>query len=81
MILVLVAAESGAINATDNELELSITDRRPSCRDASSATATSTRVDSTSRLLQLRTAMSTIKIVLGDPLKAYIITSDDEHQV
>lgn len=80
VILVLVAAESGAINATDNELELSITDRRPSCRDASSATATSTRVDSTSRLLQLRTAMSTVKIVLGDPLKAYIITSDDEHQ-
>ena len=39
------------------------------------------RVDTTLRLKQLRAAMSSAKLVRGKPLKAYIITSDDEHQV
>jgi hypothetical protein len=39
------------------------------------------RVNTTTRLQQLRLAMSTAKLVRGAPLKAYIITSGDEHQV
>ena len=39
------------------------------------------RVNTTLRLQQLRVAMSAVKLVRGAPLKAYIITSDDEHQV
>jgi hypothetical protein len=39
------------------------------------------RVNTTLRLQQLRVAMSATKLVRGAPLKAYIITSDDEHQV
>lgn len=39
------------------------------------------RVNTTLRLQQLRVAMSAAKLVRGAPLKAYIITSDDEHQV
>lgn len=39
------------------------------------------RVNTTTRLQQLRVAMSAVKLVRGAPLKAYIITSDDEHQV
>lgn len=38
-------------------------------------------VDTTLRLKQLRAAMSAAKLVRGKPLKAYIVTSDDEHQV
>lgn len=38
------------------------------------------RVNTTLRLQQLRVAMSAVKLVRGAPLKAYIITSDDEHQ-
>ena len=39
------------------------------------------RVNTTIRLQQLRSAMASAKLVRGAPLKAYIITSDDEHQV
>ena len=39
------------------------------------------RVNTTTRVQQLRVAMSSVKLVRGMPLKAYIITSDDEHQV
>ena len=39
------------------------------------------RVNTTLRLQQLRVAMSAVKLVRGAPLKAYIVTSDDEHQV
>ena len=39
------------------------------------------RVDTSGRLKQLRSFMSAAKLVRGKPLKAYIITSDDEHQV
>ena len=57
----------------------SMVEKRPSCRNMSSAGPN--HVDTTSRLLQLRSSMSSVKIVRGVPLKAYIITSDDEHQV
>jgi len=56
----------------------SMVEKRPSCRNMSSAGPN--HVDTTSRLLQLRSSMSSVKIVRGVPLKAYIITSDDEHQ-
>lgn len=39
------------------------------------------RANTTGRVQQLRVAMSQAKLVRGVPLKAYIITSDDEHQV
>lgn len=39
------------------------------------------RVNTMARVQQLRVAMSQAKLVRGVPLKAYIITSDDEHQV
>ena len=54
---------------------------RSSCQNPPSAATLMNRVDTTARLLQLRTMMASVKVVRGVPLKAYIITSDDEHQV
>jgi len=76
--VVLAAAESDG-NAGVNTPG-PVADNRPSCRDSSSAMKAN-HTDTASRLLQLRTAMASVKIVRGVPLKAYIITSDDEHQV
>jgi len=53
---------------------------RSSCQNPPSAATLMNRVDTTARLLQLRTMMASVKVVRGVPLKAYIITSDDEHQ-
>lgn len=39
------------------------------------------RVDTSMRLTLLRAEMSRITTIEGPPLDAYIVTSDDEHQV
>jgi hypothetical protein len=41
----------------------------------------SNRVNTTTRLNKLREMMASAKAVRGIPVKAYVITSDDEHQV
>ena len=55
--------------------------QRMGCPDDSGMHLPINRVNTTSRLQQLRVAMASAKLVRGAPLKAYIVTSDDEHQV
>ncbi len=55
--------------------------QRMACPDDAGIHQPINRVNTTSRLQQLRVAMSAVKLVRGAPLKAYIVTSDDEHQV
>lgn len=77
--MILSGAMSEASSGWKQVTSRSIASDRPSCRSKSRLPVN--RVNTTDRLIELRQVMASTKLVRPVSLKAYIITSDDEHQV